>query len=162
MTVGLGFDVHRLVAGRRLVLGGVEIPHPSGLLGHSDGDVALHAVIDALLGAAGGGDIGTKFPDTDPRTKDAASDVLLTAVMKELGASWTVVNADLTIVAEAPKLAPHRDAIRNRLLSLLSTDRVSVKAKTAEGLGPIGAREAIACFAVVELQAIGHRIGHRP
>ncbi len=145
-------DVHRLVEGRPLLLGGVEIPHPKGLLGHSDGDVVLHAVIDALLGAAGEGDIGTKFPDTDPALKDAASDGLLTTVVKELESSWTVVNVDLTIVAEEPKISPHREAIRNRLLALLPTNRVSVKATTAEGLGPIGNREAIACLAVVELQ----------
>ena len=152
MPVGLGMDVHRLVEGRPLLLGGVEIPHPKGLLGHSDGDVVLHAIIDALLGAAGEGDIGTKFPDTDPALKGAASDGLLTTVVKELESSWTVVNVDLTIMAEEPKIAPHREAIRKRLLALLPTDRVSVKATTAEGLGPIGNREAIACLAVVELQ----------
>ena len=151
--IGLGYDLHQLVRGRPLILGGVTIPYERGLSGHSDADVLVHAIIDAVLGAGALGDIGRLFPDTDPAYKDAASDVLLTAVMKELGVSWTVVNADLTIVAEEPKLAPHRDAIRIRLLSLLSTDRVSVKAKTAEGLGSIGAREAIACLAVVELRA---------
>lgn len=155
MSVGLGFDIHRLVPGRKLVLGGVDIPHPSGLLGHSDGDVVLHAVIDALLGAAGLGDIGQKFPDTDPAYKGVSSEILLSRVMGEIRAGWIVDNVDVTVIAEEPKIAPHREAIRKRLAGGLGTDRVSIKAKTAEGLGAIGAKEAIACFAVAQLKALG-------
>lgn len=151
MTVGLGFDIHRLVPGRRLLLGGVEIPHPKGLLGHSDGDALLHAVIDALLGAAGLGDIGRRFPDTDPAWKDVSSEGLLDRVMAELRPKWRVVNADVTVIAEEPKLSPHADEIGRRLAARLGTGRVSIKAKTMEGLGPIGQREAIACYAVVQL-----------
>ncbi len=152
MTVGLGFDLHRLAPGRRLVLGGVEIPHPAGLLGHSDGDVVLHAVIDALLGASGLGDIGRWFPDTDPAWKDADSGMLLGKVLEKLNEGWEVVNADVTVLAEEPKIAPHHKAMQDRLAAILGTDRVSIKAKTMEGLGPVGAREAIACMAVVELR----------
>jgi 2-C-methyl-D-erythritol 2,4-cyclodiphosphate synthase len=153
MAVGYGCDIHRLVPGRRLVLGGVEIPHPRGLLGHSDGDVVLHAVIDALLGAAGLGDIGRRFPDTDPAYKDIASEKLLGRVMDELRGAWAVENVDVTILAEEPRIAPHYGAMRARLSALLGTDRVSVKAKTMEGLGPVGAREAIECRAVAELRS---------
>ncbi len=152
MPVGHGWDVHRLVPGRRFILGGVEIPHPCGPLGHSDGDVLLHAVIDALLGAAGLGDIGGRFPDTDPRWKDVASGLLLAEVMKDVGASWRVVNLDATVIAERPKLAPHREAIRAKLAAALGTAAVNVKAKTAEGLGPVGAGDAVECHAVVELE----------
>jgi 2-C-methyl-D-erythritol 2,4-cyclodiphosphate synthase len=155
MAIGLGRDIHRLVPGRRLVLGGVEIPHARGLLGHSDGDVVLHAVIDALLGAAGLGDIGTKFPDTDPAYKDVSSEVLLARVMEEIRPRWSVVNADVTVVAEAPRLAPHAGEIAARVGRALGTDRVSIKAKTNEGLGPVGAGEAIECLAVVELAPRG-------
>ena len=152
MPVGHGWDVHRLVPGRRFLLGGVEIPHPCGPLGHSDGDVLLHAVIDALLGAAGLGDIGGRFPDTDPRWKDVSSDVLLADVMKDVGASWRVVNLDVTVIVERPKLAPHRAAIQAKLAARLGTSAVNVKAKTAEGLGPVGAGDAIECHAVVQLE----------
>jgi 2-C-methyl-D-erythritol 2,4-cyclodiphosphate synthase len=152
MAVGFGYDIHRLVPGRRLVLGGVEIPHAKGLLGHSDADVLLHAVADAILGAAGLGDLGRLFPDSDPAWKDASSEALLDRVMEKVGPAWTVVNVDATVVAEEPKLAPHHDAIRRRLAVRVGTDRVSVKAKTNEGLGPVGAREAIACYAVAELK----------
>lgn len=152
MPVGHGWDVHRLVPGRRFVLGGVEIDHPKGPLGHSDGDVLLHAVIDALLGAAGLGDIGGRFPDSDPRWKDASSELLLADVMKDVGASWRVVNLDATVIAERPKLAPHRAAIQAKLAARLGTSAVNVKAKTAEGLGPVGAGDAIECHAVVEIQ----------
>ena len=157
MPVGHGWDVHRLVPGRRFVLGGLEIEHPCGPLGHSDGDVLLHAVIDALLGAAGLGDIGGRFPDTDPRWKGASSEALLADVMKDVGASWRVVNLDVTVIAERPKLAPHREAIRARLAARLGTSAVNVKAKTAEGLGPVGAGDAIECHAVVQLEAKGQR-----
>lgn len=152
MSVGFGFDIHRLVPGRRLLLGGVEIPHPFGLLGHSDGDVLLHALIDALLGAAGESDIGSKFPDSDPTYKGISSEVLLSKVMDDLRGKWTVVNADLTVVAEEPRIAPHREAIRARIGERLGTSRVTVKGKTMEGLGPVGAREAIAAYAVVQLE----------
>jgi 2-C-methyl-D-erythritol 2,4-cyclodiphosphate synthase len=152
MAVGFGYDIHRLVPGRRLVLGGVEIPHAKGLLGHSDADVLLHAVADALLGAAGLGDLGRLFPDTDPAHKDVSSEVLLDRVMERLRPAWSVVNVDVTVVAEEPKLAPHHDAIRKRVAARVGTDRVSIKAKTNEGLGPVGAREAIACYAVAELK----------
>lgn len=148
MSVGLGYDVHRLVPGRRLVLGGIEIPHPAGLLGHSDGDVLLHAVIDALMGAAGLGDIGGRFPDTDPSLAGVSSALLLGKVLGEIRPRWVVGNLDATVVAEAPRLAPHREAIRRRLSELLGTSAVNVKAKTGNGLGP---PEAIACWAVVEL-----------
>lgn len=152
MPVGFGFDIHRLVPGRRLVLGGVEIPHPAGLLGHSDGDVLLHAVIDALLGAAGLGDIGRKFPDTDPAYKDVSSLVLLKRVMEEIAPRWSVGNVDVTVVAEAPRLAPHQEAILRSMAAVLGAGRVNVKAKTGNGLAPA---DAIACAAVASLEPAG-------
>ena len=152
MPVGFGYDIHRLAPGRRLVLGGVELPHPDGLLGHSDGDVLLHAVIDALLGAAGLGDIGRMFPDTDPAYKDISSEVLLKRVLEKVLPRWSVENVDVTVVAEAPRLAPHHEAIRRRMAALLGTERVGVKAKTNEGLGPVGEGKAIACYAVASLK----------
>ncbi len=152
MSVGFGFDLHRLVAGRRLVLGGVEIPHERGLLGHSDGDVAVHALIDALLAAAGEPDIGSRFPDSDPAYRGISSDVLLAKVMDDLRPKWAVVNADVTIVAEEPQIAPHREKIRSKLAERLGTDRITVKGKTAEGIGPVGAKEAIEAFAVVQME----------
>jgi 2-C-methyl-D-erythritol 2,4-cyclodiphosphate synthase len=154
MATGLGFDIHRLVAGRRLMLGGVAFDHPSGLLGHSDGDVILHAVTDALLGAIGKGDIGDRFPDTDPRWKDAASEVFLRQAMQEATDAWDIENIDITVVAEEPKLGARKRDIARSVAKIVRVDheRVSVKAKTAEGLGPIGHREAIACLAVVSLQ----------
>jgi len=153
MAVGIGYDIHRLVPGRKLLLGGVEIPHSTGLLGHSDGDVLLHSVIDALLGAAGLGDIGALFPDTDPSIKGISSEKMIRKVLELLGAKWSIQNVDVTVVAEAPRLAPHNHAIRSNVSALLGCPRVSIKAKTNEGLGPVGAREAIACFAVAELNA---------
>ncbi len=152
MTVGHGWDVHRLVAGRRFVLGGVDIPHAAGPLGHSDGDVLLHAIIDALLGAAGLGDIGNLFPDTDPSIKGISSETMLAKVLDLLKGRWAIVNIDATVIAEAPKIAPHRDAIQARLCALTGCRRVNVKAKTNEGLGYVGAREAIECHAVAELE----------
>jgi len=154
MAVGIGRDLHRLVPGRKFVLGGVEIPHPTGPLGHSDGDVVIHALVNALLGAAGLGDIGRRFPDTDPAWKDAPSELFLAAVMKDLSTAWRVVNADLMVILERPKLAPHVEAIAERLAGHLGTDRVSVKATTNEGLGPIGAGEAVECLAVVQLEPL--------
>jgi 2-C-methyl-D-erythritol 2,4-cyclodiphosphate synthase len=155
VATGIGWDSHRLVEGRPLILGGVTIPSDRGLAGHSDADVLAHAVIDALLGAAGLGDIGGRFPDTDPRWKDASSEALLADVMKDVGAAWRVVNLDVTVIAERPKLAPHREAIRARLAARLGTSAVNVKAKTAEGLGPVGAGDAIECHAVVQLEKKG-------
>jgi len=150
MPVGHGFDVHKLVKGRPLLLGGLKIDHPRGLEGHSDGDVLLHAVIDALLGAAGKGDIGDRFPDSNPKFKGIASAKMLAAVLHDVG-EWQIVNVDVTLVAEEPKLGPRKRQIAMNVSKLLGGAPVNVKAKTAEGLGPIGKSEAIACFAVVEL-----------
>ena len=152
MTIGHGWDIHRLVAGRRFLLGGVEIPHATGPLGHSDGDVLLHAIIDALLGAAGLGDIGRHFPDTDPALKGISSEAMLSRVLGLLKGKWTIVNIDATVITEAPKIAPHRDAIQSRVSTLTACRQVNIKAKTNEGLGYIGAREAIECHAVAELR----------
>ncbi len=150
MRVGIGYDSHRFAEGRALILGGVEIEHERGLSGHSDADVLTHAVIDALLGAAGGGDIGTLFPDDDERWRDADSiDLLRTAV----GAvSGRIVNIDATLVCEEPRLAPHR-AEMERLLAEAPSARVSVKATTNEGMGWIGRGEGIACMAVASVES---------
>jgi 2-C-methyl-D-erythritol 2,4-cyclodiphosphate synthase len=148
---GIGFDSHRLVAGRRLMLGGVEIPHEHGLSGHSDADVLIHALCDALLGAVADGDIGQHFSDQDPQWKDADSTVLLARVIERLVRSgWRVVNTDVTVVAEAPKLMPHILAMRTRLAEVMGVDvsRVSVKAKTNEGMDAVGRREGISAMAV--------------
>jgi 2-C-methyl-D-erythritol 2,4-cyclodiphosphate synthase len=149
--VGLGYDIHRLAVGRRLVLGGVAIEHPAGLVGHSDGDVLLHAVMDAVLGATGLGDLGSHFPSDDPSYAGADSTGLLRRVgAKVREAGYTVVSLDATIVAEAPRLGPHLAEMRERIARGLGvpTDGVSVKAKTNDGVGPIGAGDAIAAFAV--------------
>ncbi len=149
--IGQGFDVHRLVAGRRLVIGGVEIAHDRGLLGHSDADVLLHAICDALLGAAGLGDIGRHFPDTDPRYKDVDSRELLRRVAGLVRESGLVPgNVDATIVAEAPRMAPHIPAMAANIAADLGIDdtRVNVKATTTEGLGFAGRGEGIAAQAV--------------
>jgi 2-C-methyl-D-erythritol 2,4-cyclodiphosphate synthase len=148
---GIGFDTHRLVEGRALTLGGVRIPHATGLLGHSDADVLTHAIMDALLGAVADGDIGQHFPDTDPRWKDADSLALLRQVVARLAArGWRVGNVDATILAEAPRLAPHNARMRARLAEALgiTVAAVSVKATTVEGLGAIGRREGISAMAV--------------
>ena len=150
--VGIGYDIHRLVAGRKLVLGGVEIPFEKGLLGHSDSDVLTHAICDALLGAAALGDIGTHFPDSDPRWSGASSLNLLAQVVELLGQNgFGVTNIDSTIIAERPKLKAHIDSMRDRLASVLSIniDKVSVKAKTNEGLDSLGRNESIAAHAIV-------------
>jgi 2-C-methyl-D-erythritol 2,4-cyclodiphosphate synthase len=152
--VGLGQDCHRLAAGRALVLGGVWIEHERGLLGHSDADVLLHAITDALLGAAGLGDIGEMFPDTDPKHRDADSGELLrTALAAVAERGWQVVNLDCTVAAERPKLSPHKPAIRRRVAELLgvSAEAVNVKAKTGEKVGPVGREEAMTAEAVVLL-----------
>jgi 2-C-methyl-D-erythritol 2,4-cyclodiphosphate synthase len=152
MRVGIGHDTHRLVEGRPLILGGVRLEHPRGLAGHSDADVVLHAATDALLGAAGLGDIGDAFPDTDPAYKDADSRLFLEAALARLNqAGWRVVNIDVTIFAQEPKLGPVKARIRQRLAELLAlpADAVNVKAKTGEKVGHIGRAEAISCQAVV-------------
>jgi len=153
--MGIGTDIHRVVEGRKLMLGGVLIPFPAGLIGHSDGDVVLHAIIDALLGAAGMGDIGTLFPDTDPKFKDADSKGLLLDVKEMLEEKrWVVVNVDLTIQIEQPRLESVKGQIKRCIASLLGIDftAVNVKAKTSEGLGATGAGEAIAATAVALLK----------
>ena len=155
MRIGHGYDVHRLVEGRRLVLGGVEIPFEKGLLGHSDADVLAHAVMDALLGAAALGDIGQLFPDSDPAYKGADSLALLrrvTAVLREEG--YRVGNVDATVLAQRPKLAPHVPLMRERLASAMEIDPgwVSVKATTEEGLGLTGTGEGIAVHAVALIE----------
>ncbi len=152
---GIGTDIHELVPGRKLMLGGVHIPYEKGLLGHSDGDVVLHAVIDALLGAAGLGDIGTLFPDTDPQYKDADSKGLLFVVKEKLEEKdWEIVNVDLIIHAQEPNLAGVKGQIKRCIASLLGIDftTVNVKAKTNEGFGEIGAGEAIAATAITLLK----------
>ena len=155
IRIGEGWDVHALVPGRQLVLGGVKIPHSTGLLGHSDADVLLHAITDAVLGAAGLGDIGRHFPDTDAQFKGADSSVLLQEAMRRVRAQgWELVNVDSTIVAQAPKLAPHMAAINAGVAKALgvSLDQVNVKAKTAEKLGPVGMGQSIEARAVALLK----------
>ena len=151
MRIGHGYDLHALADGRRLVLGGVHIPHGRGPIAHSDGDVLLHALADALLGAAALGDIGQHFPDNDPAYAGADSRVLLRRVLGLVqAAGYGVGNVDLTVLAQQPKLAPHRDAMRANIAADLGLDigAVSVKATTTEGLGPVGRGEAIAAHAV--------------
>ena len=151
MRIGHGYDVHRLCGGRRLVIGGVEIPYRLGLLGHSDADVLLHAVCDSLLGAAALGDIGKLFPDSDEKYKDADSMVLLRNVASRLSqAGYHVINVDCTVIAQAPKLAPHIQKMRQNIAFALGINisEVSVKATTEEGLGVSGQKQAIAAHAV--------------
>jgi 2-C-methyl-D-erythritol 2,4-cyclodiphosphate synthase len=153
---GIGYDCHRFAAGRRLILGGVEIPYERGLEGHSDADVLTHAVIDALLGAAGLGDIGEHFPDTEERYRDADSLALLeTVLMTVIAAGFAIENVDCTVVMEAPKLAPHRQAIRERLARTLGlgATRVNVKATTGEGMGFVGRGEGVGAIAVASLRS---------
>ncbi|HBH39408.1 MAG TPA: 2-C-methyl-D-erythritol 2,4-cyclodiphosphate synthase [Curvibacter sp.] len=155
IRVGEGWDVHQLVEGRQLILGGVTIPYEKGLLGHSDADALLHALTDALFGAAGLGDIGRHFPDTDVRFKGADSGLLLAeAAARVRAAGWQIGNVDSTIVAQAPKMAPHIPAMRERIAALLglAADQVNVKAKTAEKLGPVGEGKSIEARAIVLLQ----------
>ena len=149
--IGEGWDVHALVPGRPLVIGGVTIPYHLGLLGHSDADVLLHAITDALLGAAGLGDIGLHFPDTDPQWKGANSVDLLQATGRLLSeAGWQIGNIDATVVAQAPKLAAHKPAMQTRIAQALgiATHQVNIKAKTAEKLGPVGMGQSIEARAV--------------
>lgn len=151
MRIGHGYDVHKLVPNRKCIIGGVDIPHETGLLGHSDADVLLHAVMDALLGACAMGDIGHLFPDTDPQFKGADS----LALLREVGArlsdnGWTLGNLDATILAQVPKLAPHIPAMRENIADALgvSVSQISIKATTEEGLGFTGSKEGIAAHAV--------------
>ena len=150
--VGNGYDLHRLGADRPLRIGGVDIAPDGGAIGHSDADVAMHALVDALLGATGGGDIGRRYPDTDPANRDVDSSRFVAETMADLRkAGWELVNADLTIVLERPKVSPFADAMRQQLAAALGTDseRISLKAKTNEGVDAVGAGEAVACFATV-------------
>ncbi len=152
--LGLGYDSHRFGAERPLVLGGVTIPHAAGLAGHSDGDAVAHAIIDALLGAAALGDIGSLFPDTDPRWKDADSIALLGEVHRRIvAAGYGIVNVDVTVIAETPRLAPHVAAMRERLAKALGVEHgaVSVKAKTNEKMDAVGQGEGLQVFAVASL-----------
>ncbi len=158
MRVGIGYDSHRFAPGRRLVLGGVEIPHEQGLTGHSDADAAAHAVTDAILGAAALGDIGAHFPPTDPKWKDADSILLLESAARILEAHGRrVINVDLTIICEAPRILPYVPAMRERLAAAvgITADQVSVKGKTNEGMGWIGRGEGIAAMAVALVDAAG-------
>lgn len=152
--VGIGYDLHRLDAGGKFILGGVEIPHDKGFVAHSDGDVLAHAIIDALLGAAGLGNIGQRFPDTDPALKGVDSMLLLAQTMDVLrDAGWSVVNVDAVVVAERPKLNPHLEAVTRRLAEVMGMDRglISVKPKTNEGVNAEGRGEAVSVQAVVLL-----------
>lgn len=153
VRVGFGYDIHRLVPGRPLLLGGVEIPYERGLLGHSDGDAVAHAICDAALGAIGLGDIGAQFPDHDPRWKGVAGSELLSRTVLLLAARGArFLQVDVTVVAEEPRLAPYRESILGRLCALLGTELISLKARTNEGLGAVGRGEAIQVYAVVLLE----------
>ena len=156
IRIGEGWDIHALVQGRKLMLGGVEIPHTAGLLGHSDADALLHAITDAVLGAAALGDIGTHFPDTDARYRGADSAVLLSEVASKVRAlGFEIGNVDCTVIAQAPKLAPHIAAMRARIAQILgvAVGSINVKAKTAERMGPVGEGLAMEARAVVLLTA---------
>lgn len=157
MRVGYGYDVHRLVEGRKLILGGVEIPWEKGLLGHSDADVLLHAITDALFGAAAAGDIGAHFPDTDPQYKGADSGELLRMCGKELRElGYRIENIDATIVAQRPKMQPHIPVMRERIADLLGINvaQVSIKAKTEERLGFTGAEEGMSAHAICLIETL--------
>jgi len=154
IRVGFGYDVHRFSENRKLILGGVEIPHEKGLLGHSDADVLLHSITDALLGAVSKGDIGSHFPDTDPTWKDADSALLLQTVWVEIQEEgWILGNLDATVVAERPKLRPYVDRICERIAELLkvSRDQISVKATTNEKMGFTGREEGVAAYSIASL-----------
>lgn len=155
--VGLGHDTHRLELGRRLIIGGVEIPHDKGFVAHSDGDVLLHAITDAILGAAALGDIGEWFPDTDPRYRRADSSWLLQEALRVVQArGWSVVNVDCTVFAQQPKLSPYKREMAANIARVLGVhpDRVNVKAKTGEGVGPVGLAESMEASAIVLLTEI--------
>lgn len=156
IRVGTGYDVHRLVEGRKLILGGVEIPFEKGLLGHSDADVLTHAIMDALCGALCLGDIGKLYPDTDPKYKDISSLLLLRGIMDRVEErGYAIGNVDVVVMAQRPKLAPHIDAMREKLARVMdcTTDQVSVKATTTEGLGFVGREEGMAAMASLLLLA---------
>ncbi|MEE2676949.1 MAG: 2-C-methyl-D-erythritol 2,4-cyclodiphosphate synthase [Myxococcota bacterium] len=158
MRVGQGFDAHRLVPDRPLRLGGIAVPHDRGLAGHSDGDVLLHAIASALLGALGQGDLGSHFPSSDPALADIASSRLLAEVMERVGAAGlSVGNLDATVIAQAPRLGPHREAMETEIARVLgvSVDRVNVKITSTDGLGDLGREEGIAAQAVVLLEGPG-------
>jgi 2-C-methyl-D-erythritol 2,4-cyclodiphosphate synthase len=153
--IGLGYDIHRLAEGRKLFLGGVQIPHQKGLLGHSDADVLIHAVCDALLGAAGASDIGELFPDTDPKYQNISSTELLKIVLGEIRKDgWGIGNIDAVLIAQEPKFSAFKGQVRKNLARMLNIaeDCLNVKAKTNEGLGDIGNKEAVACYAVAMLE----------
>jgi 2-C-methyl-D-erythritol 2,4-cyclodiphosphate synthase len=155
MRIGMGYDMHRLVAGRRLILGGVEIPFEKGLLGHSDADALTHAICDALLGAAGLGDIGCHFPDTDPAWADIESLKLLDQVRAMIREDWVIANIDATVMAEEPKISPFREAMVSRLAAVLRLNpiQINIKATTLEGLGAVGRGEGIAAQCIVLLRS---------
>ncbi len=160
MRVGIGYDIHELRRGRKLVLGGVTVPHPKGLVGHSDGDALWHAVIDAILGALGEGDIGTFFPDGDPRHAGAPGSEFAREVMRLLKSRrLKVAHVDSVVIAEEPKLGPYKEGMRRNIARALGLPErsVGVKAKTNEGFGPIGRGRAIACHAVASLVPAGRR-----
>lgn len=157
MRIGIGYDIHRLKKGRDLFLGGIQIPFSLGLVGHSDGDVLLHAVCDAILGAANLGDIGQHFPDTEPKYQGIASSELLIEVYELIkNKGYSVNNIDVVVIAEEPKLGIYKSEIQNHIARLLGIEaqRISIKAKTNEGLGETGSKKAIACFAVVSLTIV--------
>lgn len=153
MRVGFGYDVHKLEAGRKLILGGIQIPYVKGLLGHSDADVLIHAIIDGILGAAGLGDIGVHFPDSEWAYKDIDSTVLLKKTIGMIKDKYSINNIDCIIVAQEPKLSPYKDAIAKNISKALNLgiDRINVKAKTEEGLGFTGRKEGISAYAIVSL-----------
>lgn len=155
IRIGQGYDIHRLVAGRPLVLGGATIPCEKGLLGHSDADVLVHAACDALLGAAGMGDIGELFPDTDPRYRDAYSIDLLKTVYRKISPRWQLVNMDATIFAQAPKLSPYKSLMAANMAACMDVgpERINIKATTTEGLGAIGSGDGMAAVCVVMIES---------
>ena len=160
MRVGVGYDVHQLVEGRKLFLGGIEIPFHKGLLGHSDGDVLIHAICDAILGAIGEGDIGTHFPDSDNSIKGIESVKILHHVIDLVHKKgYTIVNIDAVVAAQEPKIAPIRDAMRKNIAAIvgIGDDRISIKGKTTEGLGFVGKKEGIEVYAVALLEEAGNK-----
>lgn len=155
VRTGLGFDAHRFSDRRKLILGGLQIPHNQGLRGHSDADVLLHALGDALLGAAALGDLGTHFPDSDPAWKGASSHIFIERILEMLGRDhWAICNADLTVIAQVPSISPHREAIRKSIAQILKVEEssVSVKATTSDTMGFTGREEGIAAIAIVLIQ----------
>jgi len=155
MRIGQGYDIHRLVNGRELVLGGETIPNEKGLLGHSDADVLVHAACDALLGAAGMGDIGELFPDTDPQYRDACSIDLLAEVYRRISKHWRLVNMDATVFAQEPKLSPYKPQMAANLAACMAVahEKINIKATTTEGLGAIGSGDGIAAMCIVMLES---------